>query len=199
MKTIKTSFESKFEVKGSIFLSFLIPYDEFESKLNYLKKEHKKAKHFVYAYRKLGIQIMERFSDDNEPKGSSGIPILNVLRGENLVNIAFIVVRYFGGTLLGVGGLVRAYTQSALMSLELAKAQNALFEAEEFETHYFECDYSFVSKVEYLAQKYQVEIQKIDFLTSSIYISLYGGLANLKIIIDECGYNLKFIRSENAK
>jgi len=77
-----------------------------------LKIEHPKARHIVYAYRELNEfnQIIENSSDDGEPKGSSGVPVLNVLRGEEFINVAILVVRYFGGIKLGIGGLVRAYT-----------------------------------------------------------------------------------------
>ncbi|EAL7991377.1 YigZ family protein, partial [Campylobacter jejuni] len=96
-----------------------------------LKKEHPKAVHFVYAYRVLNDfnQIVEDKSDDGEPKGTSGMPTLNVLRGYDLINAALITVRYFGGIKLGTGGLVRAYSDAAntvinnssLLSFELKK------------------------------------------------------------------------------
>ncbi|EAL3126754.1 YigZ family protein, partial [Campylobacter jejuni] len=93
--------------------------------------EHPKAVHFVYAYRVLNDfnQIVEDKSDDGEPKGTSGMPTLNVLRGYDLINAALITVRYFGGIKLGTGGLVRAYSDAAntvinnssLLSFELKK------------------------------------------------------------------------------
>ena len=70
-------------------------------------------------------QILESFDDDGEPKGSSGMPSLNVLRGENLIDIGVIVVRYFGGTLLGVGGLVRAYTNAIKDAIRFCKITRA--------------------------------------------------------------------------
>lgn len=75
-----------------------------------LKKEHKKARHIPYAY-KCGNNIKK--SDDKEPKNTSGLPILNIIEKNNLDNCAIFVVRYFGGTLLGAGGLYRAYQNSA--------------------------------------------------------------------------------------
>ena len=113
-----------FEAKGSRFLGFLVLVREFESVLKTLKATHLKAVHFVYAYRELlpNGQILERSSDDGEPKGSSGISVLNVLRGWEMIDCGVIVVRYFGGTLLGIGGLVRALdlrAGAALMLLAL--------------------------------------------------------------------------------
>lgn len=108
--------------KGSHFHGFLCPSAHFEATLQKLHDEHPKAVHFVTSSRIFNThkQIVENFSDDGEPKGSSGMPTLNVLRGANLVNIGFISVRYFGGTLLGIGGLVRAYTDCALQTIASA-------------------------------------------------------------------------------
>ena len=113
--TVEEEAFSQIEEKGSKFISYLIPIDRLESKLKTLKQAHPKATHFVVAKRYLNVydQIAEYSSDDGEPKGSSGVPVLNVMRGHDLIESAIIVVRYFGGTKLGVGGLVRAYTQAA--------------------------------------------------------------------------------------
>ena len=95
----------------------------FEETMKELKVEHPKGRHFVYAYRHLNEfdQVVENQSDDGEPKGSSGPPSLSVLRGEELIETAAIIVRYFGGIKLGVGGLVRAYGKSVHLALEEAK------------------------------------------------------------------------------
>lgn len=131
MQTINKIYKSNLEIKKSNFISYLCPYNEFKNLLNKLKKEHIKAVHFVYAYRVLNDfnQIVEDKSDDGEPKGTSGMPTLNVLRGYDLINTALITVRYFGGIKLGTGGLVRAYSDAAntvinnssLLSFELKK------------------------------------------------------------------------------
>jgi uncharacterized YigZ family protein len=115
MFTIEESFVSTYEVKKSTFTSYLVPYSHFSYYHDKLKKEHPKANHIVYAYRTYNNyqQIEERSSDDGEPKGTAGVPTLNVLRGENLIHVALLTIRYFGGVKLGTGGMVRAYTQSA--------------------------------------------------------------------------------------
>ena len=83
---------------------------EIKKQLDILKKEHKKATHFCYAFR-FTSPFSEKAVDDGEPSGTAGKPILNVLQKKNLQNICVIVVRYFGGIKLGAGGLVRAYTK----------------------------------------------------------------------------------------
>lgn len=115
MYFVENIFHAKFEVKKSNFFAYLSAIEEFESLHVRLKKEHPKANHIVWAYRVLNEykQIVENSSDDGEPKGTSGPPILNVMRGEGLINCTILVVRYFGGIKLGTGGLVRAYGSSA--------------------------------------------------------------------------------------
>ena len=101
------------EVKKSKFIAY---YYEVESVfevteiLETLKKEHKKARHIPYAY-KIDNEIKK--SDDKEPSGTSGMPILNIIEKNNLNHVLIAVVRYFGGTKLGAGGLIRAYSNSA--------------------------------------------------------------------------------------
>ncbi len=106
------------EVKKSRFLAYLVPVKELELQLKKLRKEHKKARHFVWAYRYLENGVLrEKANDDGEPSGTAGRPILNVLQKRGVLGSAVIVVRYFGGIKLGAGGLVKAYTKvtSALL------------------------------------------------------------------------------------
>lgn len=131
MQTINEIFVAEFEAKKSKFIAFLCPFAEFKTLLEALKKEHLKAAHFVWAFRHFNAnaQIIEDKSDDGEPKNSSALPCLNVLRGKELVNVGCVVVRYFGGTKLGVGGLVRAYTNA--LNAALQKAETLNFELKE--------------------------------------------------------------------
>ena len=114
MKELKTSTHITLEVKKSKFIAYLVPYKDFKDTKLRLKDEYPKARHIVYAYRFLNEfdQVVENQSDDGEPKGSSGPPALGVLRGHELINCAVLIVRFFGGVKLGIGGLVRAYGQS---------------------------------------------------------------------------------------
>lgn len=124
-KTIATESEGVFKDKGSKFLAFAYPFEdesELKSIIEPLRKEHFKAVHFCYAYR-LGLDKTNfRANDDGEPSGSAGRPILNVLLSKEMTNILVVVVRYFGGTLLGVPGLINAYksaTEEALLNSEI--------------------------------------------------------------------------------
>lgn len=86
---------------------------DIEDNLKFLKKEHKKATHICYAYIFNRDEVLIKCSDDGEPSGTAGRPILNVMEKKNVKNVMICVVRYFGGVKLGAGGLVRAYTKSA--------------------------------------------------------------------------------------
>ncbi|WP_321777959.1 YigZ family protein [Sulfurimonas sp.] len=114
MKFIDKIYTNTYEIKQSKFIAYLTPFYDFKITLEQLKQEHLKARHFVVGYRYLNEfeQIIEYSTDDGEPKGTSGKPSLMVLQGNSLINSAVIVVRYFGGTKLGTGGLVRAYSEA---------------------------------------------------------------------------------------
>lgn len=161
MFTLNNIYSDTLEVKGSKFLPFLFPISLFSEQLATLRSLHPKAVHYVSATRKLNEfdQIVESSSDDGEPKGTSGKPTLTVLQGHNLINIGIITVRYFGGTKLGPGGLVRAYADAA----NLAVLQAVLVPYEKLFVYRFTCTYKNVSLVEYeLAQK-EVRLLSKDF------------------------------------
>jgi len=167
------------EVKKSKFHSFLMPFSEFENKLNELKNSNPKARHFITAFRYLNKynQIVEGSNDDGEPKGTSGRPTLKVLQGHNLINIAIITIRYFGGTLLGAGGLVRAYSDSANMAVANAN----LIEFEELIEENINVDYELASKCEYLFKKHNIMVIDRNFLDGITY-KIQGNKQNLKEI-----------------
>ena len=167
MQYVKQHFFNTLEVKQSKFIAHLIPYNTYDSVLQKLKQEHPKARHFVVAYRYLNEfnQIVEHSSDDGEPKGTSGKPSLMVLQGKEIINCAVIVVRYFGGTKLGTGGLVRAYSDAVNLVLKSA----VLFEyAHEIEKT-ISFKYSDIRVVEYEASIYKVEIIEKYFDTDAVY------------------------------
>ena len=159
-----------------------MPYNEFENKLKELKSLHPKARHFVTAFRYLNqyAQIVEGSNDDGEPKGTAGKPILKVLQGHNLINVAIITIRYFGGTLLGTGGLVRAYSDSA--NLALSNANIILFE--ELLEEFINVDYEKSSKCEYLFKKYNIEVIERNFLDGISY-KIRGNKQNLEKLRNE--------------
>lgn len=163
MKYVKKEFFEIFEEKKSKFIAHLFPSRDFDEVMSRLKKEHPKARHHVYAYRYLNEleQIVENSSDDGEPKGTSGKPSLNVLAGNELINSAVIIVRYFGGVKLGTGGLVRAYSDSVNKVIK----NSELYEYEKLENLTIKCDYSELSKLEYDLQLLDINILNKEFTT----------------------------------
>jgi uncharacterized YigZ family protein len=115
-KTVSKISEGSFKEKGSKFIAYCIPFIEEESlktELNNIKKIHPQARHICYAY-KIGVtKVKTRANDDGEPNNSAGTPILGQINSFNITNVLIAVVRYFGGTKLGVGGLVTAYKTAA--------------------------------------------------------------------------------------
>ena len=161
MRFVETEFHSQIEVKKSKFIAHLCPYSEFDTMMERLKNEHPKARHYVYAYRYLNEfeQIVENSSDDGEPKGTSGRPCLKVLSGGDIINSAVIVVRYFGGTMLGTGGLVKAYSD----------AVNAVIEVSEFtlyeklEEKEITVSYTELAKIEHTLKALDIAIKTKEF------------------------------------
>jgi uncharacterized YigZ family protein len=115
-KTVSKISEGSYKEKGSKFIAYCIPFEVEESlktELNNIKKIHPQARHICYAY-KIGVtKIKTRANDDGEPNNSAGTPILGQINSFNITNVLIAVVRYFGGTKLGVGGLVTAYKTAA--------------------------------------------------------------------------------------
>lgn len=120
--TVRAPATSELEEKGSRFIGHLVPWVDFDVKLAALREQHRKASHHVTAFRRMlpDNRIEEGAKDDGEPAGTSGMPTLKVLIGANLVDAGIIIVRYFGGTKLGAGGLSRAYAGTALRTIEAA-------------------------------------------------------------------------------
>lgn len=121
-KTIETTAVAEFKDRGSKFIAYTFPVADvntFKEKLADVKKEHPKATHHCFAYR-LGLDGNNfRVSDAGEPSGSAGRPILGQIDSRQLTNVLIIVVRYFGGTLLGVPGLINAYKTAASLALQV--------------------------------------------------------------------------------
>ncbi len=145
-------------VKQSKFIAHLLPFYMYDALLEQLKAEHPKARHFVTAFRYLNAfdQVVEGSSDDGEPRGTSGKPTLAVLQGKELINTAVITVRYFGGTKLGTGGLVRAYSDAANLVAESA----TLYCYKKELTARFSCRYNVMQRVDYTLA--QCNITRVD-------------------------------------
>lgn len=123
-RTLKGEAEGLFKEKGSKFLAYAAPvYTEEEAReyIEEVKRAHHKARHHCYAYRIGNREIMERSQDDGEPSGTAGRPILGQLHAFEVTNTVVVVVRYFGGTKLGTGGLIQAYKAAARDALDNAE------------------------------------------------------------------------------
>jgi len=113
----------EYEDRKSVFIGEALPVSSEEEAISFIesvKKTYPDARHHVYAYILRDNSIM-RFSDDGEPQGTAGMPVLDVIRKNGITNVAVVVTRYFGGTLLGTGGLVKAYTSAAIGAIENAE------------------------------------------------------------------------------
>lgn len=122
--TIEKGAMAEFRDKGSRFLAYTIPISDqqqFRDSIADIKKEHPKATHHCFAYRIGLVGDQWRVSDDGEPSGTAGRPILGQIDSKQVTNILIVVVRYFGGTLLGVPGLIAAYKSAASMALQVTQ------------------------------------------------------------------------------
>lgn len=147
--TIKDEVSSEFEEKKSIFIGHAKRvYKEEDAKtfIDKIRGEHKEATHNVYAYiigENMGIQ---RYTDDGEPQGTAGVPVLDVIKKNGVTNTVVVVTRYFGGVLLGKGGLVRAYSKGAAQAI---KEAGVVERVEGAALHIF-IDYDLLGKVQYV-------------------------------------------------
>ena len=132
-RTIGNNCEGLFKDKGSKFISYAFPVETEErikELIEQLVKQHHSARHHCWAYRLKPDGSVWRINDDGEPSNSAGKPILGQIQAKNLTNVLIVVVRYFGGTLLGVGGLIQAYKQSAADALEKVEIVEKIIENE---------------------------------------------------------------------
>lgn len=161
IKRLKSSAEIEFVEKKSVFIAFSASVENEEQALEIIKQRKKKfadARHNVYAYM-LGDGTISRYSDDAEPQGTAGMPVLNAIRMSGLTDVCVVVTRYFGGILLGTGGLVRAYSTSASMALEAGGV--AIYE--EFLELECECSYSSYQKIQPILAGFPVIIDDTIF------------------------------------
>lgn len=161
--TLKKECTGEFKDKGSKFIAFAFPIDSAENIQEIYKKlktEHPKARHVCWAYRLADSQEDMRSNDDGEPSGSAGKPILNTILSQNLHFVAVFVVRYFGGTLLGVPGLIHAYKEATKDALQ----SNFIILKEPTETKIIEFDFQQLNAVMQAIKKNPIKIlhQEID-------------------------------------
>lgn len=147
-KTVNKEAQAEIEEKKSKFISYVKPVnsdEEARAFIDGIKKMNYNATHNVFAYQVGDNNEIQRYSDDGEPSGTAGLPVLDVLRGQDIKNTVIVVTRYFGGTLLGTGGLVRAYGRSAKAGVEAAE----IIEKVLFSSFSVQVDYTLSGKVEY--------------------------------------------------
>lgn len=159
--------EAQFTEKHSRFIGRVWRADTEEEALEKLRETREKyrdATHNVYAYI-IRENNITRYSDDGEPSGTSGMPTLNVFASEEIKNVCCVVTRYFGGTLLGTGGLVHAYSKAAKMALDAAGVSIMA----EWRKLRITCDYGFYDKTKRILEEFEAAIQNSDFGTG-VYI-----------------------------
>lgn len=186
-RTIKENVSAEIVEKKSKFIASIFYVEtrgEAEDIIKDINKKYHDARHNCYAYRIYNESgIVEKSSDDGEPSGTAGAPMLTILSKNNLANVLVIVTRYFGGILLGTGGLVKAYSSATALALEKAN----VIEKNIAELYKIEINYTDLNKFKYFANKNNINILKEEYL---INIELQVALQNEKIL-DKNEINIK--------
>lgn len=188
--TLKNEAQDEFIEKRSRFIGYAKPVktqEEAMDFINTIRSKHWDATHNVYAY-VLREGQARRYSDDGEPSGTAGVPVLDVLLKENLTDCVVVATRYFGGVLLGAGGLVRAYSHTSKIAVEAAGIIKMSVCAQLSVT----CDYNFYGKLSSLIPEHAGIIEDTDF-GENVTVKFYLPLAN------EGSFNAKLIDSSFGK
>ncbi len=176
--TIDNFSTAEFKDRGSKFIGIGFPIstiDDFKKQLQVIKKEHPKAVHHCFAYRLGTDNTVFRSSDDGEPAGTAGKPILGQLDSKEIINAAIVVIRYFGGTLLGVPGLINAYKTTAALTLQVTPILQKQIE----KVHQLQFNYTQINEVLTILKQYNCSIIKQDMqlfcnLTTGIPLHRYN-------------------------
>jgi len=199
IKTINNCSEIEIVEKKSRFIANAAPVETEKQALEFIEKIKKKywnARHNVFAYQIGEKNQIQRCSDDGEPSGTAGKPILDIISGEELKNVVVVVTRYFGGILLGTGGLVRAYSKSAKEAI----MQSGIIEKILYKQINVKVDYSISGKVKYetLQQKQiiynTIYTDKVEFI---IYAQEDKADSFIKKIINITNANAEIIKGES--
>ena len=192
-KTIDQPAVAEYKDRGSKFLAFANPIlkvEDFKKQLQYLKKEHPKASHHCFAYRIGTDGNTFRVSDDGEPAGSAGKPILGQIDSKELTNIGVIVVRYFGGSLLGVPGLINSYKTVTSLVLQLTPIVNKQIE----ENYIVNFDYTLVNEVMIILKQCNCTIISQDM---QLFCNIATGIPKSRLT--EVLYRLKELQNVDTK
>ncbi|MBE6061738.1 MAG: YigZ family protein [Clostridium sulfidigenes] len=179
--TVKGSATSEFQEKKSTFIGYIKRVnteEEAKNFVNEIKSMHKEATHNVYAYIVGENKGIQRYSDDGEPQGTAGIPVLEVIKKNDLTDVAVVVTRYFGGILLGGGGLIRAYSKGASSAIEEA----GVVEKVKGLKLRFTLEYDLIGKIQYLCGTNNWHIEDTIY-TDKVELSLFTEVENKEIII----------------
>ena len=186
--TIDSPSIAEFKDRGSKFIAYAFPVqtiNDFKEKLAGIKKEHPKATHHCFAYR-LGLDgSVFRVSDDGEPSGSAGRPILGQIDSKQVTNVGVVVVRYFGGTLLGVPGLINAYKAATSMALQITPII-----AKPVMVHFLiRFDYTQMNEVLRILRQFECTVSNME---NQLFSSLEAGIPRNRL--DDVMYKLKELR-----
>lgn len=179
--TVKGSATSEFQEKKSTFIGYIKRVnteEEAKNFVNEIKSMHKEATHNVYAYIVGENKGIQRYSDDGEPQGTAGIPVLEVIKKNDLTDVAVVVTRYFGGILLGGGGLIRAYSKGASSAIEEA----GIVEKVKGLKLRFTLEYELIGKIQYLCGTNNWHIEDTIY-TDKVELSLFTEVENKEAII----------------
>ena len=184
--TIKDAATFEFEEKKSIFIGNVkrvSSEEEAKKFVNEIKSKYKDAKHNVYAYIIGENMLIQRRTDDGEPQGSAGIPVIDVIKNKGITDTAIVVTRYFGGILLGVGGLARAYSKAASESINKGKIVLKV----KGKSLSMTVNYDLLGKLQYLFEKKQWYIDNTEY-TDKVVLSINFAneeLETAKMVINE--------------
>ena len=175
-KTLESNVSAEIVEKKSKFIANIYYVESIEEAEKLIKDANKKyfdARHNCYAFRVCTENgIVNRFSDDGEPSGTAGAPMLNILTSQNLSNVLIIVTRYFGGILLGTGGLVKAYTQATIEALNKANIVKKDFG----ESVKFVVGYSDLEKLKYFLKQNSVRISDVQYVENvEVFVDINEG------------------------
>lgn len=159
--TVEHRYDEEYIVNKSRFIGYCAPVktqEEAVEFINEIKKRHSDATHNVYAYQ-IRTPEYSRYSDDGEPQGTAGVPVLDVIKKSGLTDVCVVVTRYFGGILLGAGGLVRAYSHSAKIACEGAN----IIRMSPCSVLQVKCDYGFYGRLSTLVPEFGGIVENTDF------------------------------------
>ncbi len=185
-KSIHKQGRDEIIINKSKFIGTSAPVENEDEALEFIesmRKEFKDATHNCYAYVIGENKNIQRYSDDKEPSGTAGMPILNVINQENLINVAVVVTRYFGGVMLGAGGLVRAYTKGAKIGLEsgIIVDKNLYYDVS------FNLDYTLLGKMDNDLLKNNFLVKNKDYIETVKYSLIVkdGEIDNIRNLVNE--------------